>query len=162
MSNRQQRHTSERRQKRETSGRRGQGSQLSDSPMMRHLLDGLNAGTDIGHFGRLTFVMVARFFMREDELVGLLERQPDVSHDDALALVTEIAERDYSPPQRDTILRWQQRQDFPICLEADDPRGCDVYRDLQFPEQVYHHIEQFYLDQAEAERAGGEERARQP
>ncbi|HEU5439276.1 MAG TPA: hypothetical protein VFU88_08290 [Ktedonobacterales bacterium] len=165
MSNRQQqqrRHAGERGDKRKTSGQRGQDSQLSDSPMMRHLLDGLEAGTDIGHYGRLTFVMVARFFMREDELVGLLERQPDVSHEDALALVTEVAERDYSPPQRDTILRWQQRQDFPICLEVDDPRGCDVYRDLQFPEQVYNHIQQFYLDQAEAEGAEGEESVRQP
>jgi hypothetical protein len=31
---------------------------LRDSPMMAHLLDALEAGQDVGHYGRLTFVMV--------------------------------------------------------------------------------------------------------
>jgi hypothetical protein len=39
--------------------------------MMAHLLDALEAGTDIGHYGRLTFAMVARHFMSEDMLVRL-------------------------------------------------------------------------------------------
>lgn len=49
---------------------------LRDSPMMAHLLDALQAGTDIGHYGRLTFAMVARYFLPEDELVTLLAKQP--------------------------------------------------------------------------------------
>ena len=48
---------------------------LRDSPMMAHLLDALQAGTDIGHFGRLTFAMIARYFLPEDELVTLLANQ---------------------------------------------------------------------------------------
>ena len=45
---------------------------LRDSPMMAHLLDALEKGTDVGHYGRLTFAMVARHFLDEEELVGLL------------------------------------------------------------------------------------------
>lgn len=134
----------------------GQGTQLSDAPMMKHLLDALHAGTDIGHYGRLTFVMVARYFMDEDELLKLLERQPGVSKEDALALVTEVKQRDYSPPQRDTILRWQQRQAFAICPDTDDAHACDVYHYLQFPDSVYNHIQHFYVEQAEAQGEGQE------
>ena len=134
----------------------GQAAQLTDAPMMKHLFDALHAGTDIGHYGRLTFVMVARYFIDEDELLKLLERQPGVSKDDALALVTEVKQRDYSPPQRDTILRWQERQAFPICPESSDPHACDVYHYLQFPDSVYNHIEQFYVEQAEAHGEGQE------
>ena len=32
--------------------------QLRQSPMMAHLLDALDEGTDIGHYGKLTFAMV--------------------------------------------------------------------------------------------------------
>lgn len=134
----------------------GQGTQLTDAPMMKHLLDALRAGTDIGHYGRLTFVMVARYFMDEDELRELLERQPGVAKGDALALVAEVKQRDYSPPQRDTILRWQQRQPFPICPDSGDPHACDVYHYLQFPESVYSHIQEFYMEQAEAQGEGQE------
>lgn len=123
---------------------------------MKHLLDALRAGTDIGHYGRLTFVMVARYFMDEDQMLSLLERQPGVSQQDALALVTEVKQRDYSPPQRDTILRWQQRQAFPICPDVGDPHACDVYHYLQFPDSVYSHIEHFYVEQAEASGEGQE------
>ena len=37
----------------------GRSTDLRDSPMMAHLMDALEAGTDIGHYGRLTFAMVA-------------------------------------------------------------------------------------------------------
>jgi hypothetical protein len=33
---------------------------LRRSPMMEHMLDALDEGEDIGHYGRLTFAMVAR------------------------------------------------------------------------------------------------------
>src|SRR4026209_2943243 len=39
---------------------RGQSDNLRDSPMMAHLLDALEKGTDVGHYGRLVFAMVAR------------------------------------------------------------------------------------------------------
>lgn len=35
---------------------------LRKSDMMTHLLNALDAGQDIGHYGRLVFAMVARHF----------------------------------------------------------------------------------------------------
>ena len=42
---------------------------LRKSPMMTHLLDALEKGEDIGHYGRLTFAMIAHRFLDRDELV---------------------------------------------------------------------------------------------
>ena len=52
---------------------------LRSSDMMAHLLDALEKGKDIGHYGRLVFAMVARHFMDEDELVEYLQRNPGFS-----------------------------------------------------------------------------------
>src|SRR3712207_8804213 len=38
---------------------------LRRSPMMSHLLDALDRGEDIGHYGRLTFAMVAHHLDRK-------------------------------------------------------------------------------------------------
>jgi hypothetical protein len=117
---------------------------LRKSDMMAHLLDALADGQDIGHYGRLVLAMVARHFITEDELVDLLAK--NVSEEDARSLVKQVQVRDYNPPRRERILEWQQRQDFPICPTPDDPRACNVYRDLQFPDHVYEDIEEFYED----------------
>ena len=127
--------------------------QLRKSDMMAHLLDALDAGQDIGHYGRLVFAMVGRYFLSEDELVTHLTRSPDFDQDAARALVRQVQERDYNPPRRERILEWQRRQDFPICPDPDDPRACNVYRDLQFPDGVYEDIEEFYEDLADAREA---------
>jgi hypothetical protein len=39
---------------------------LRKNGMMAHLLDSLNSGQDIGHYGRLVFAMVARHFVDDD------------------------------------------------------------------------------------------------
>lgn len=122
--------------------------ELRKSDMMAHLLDALEAGKDIGHYGRLTFAMVARHFLPEDELVKLLQQDQDFSETEAKALVQQVQGKDYNPPKRDRILEWQQQQDFPICPNADDPDSCNVYRDLQFPDHVYEHISQYYEQKA--------------
>ena len=126
---------------------------LRDSPMMAHLLDALEAGTDIGHYGRLTFAMIARHFLDEDELIRLLGSQPGCDEDDARSLVLQVQGRDYNPPKRERILEWQAQQDFPICPTPDDPGSCNVYRELRFPEEIYDNIEEFYEQQAEAREA---------
>ena len=75
----------------------GQGRRLPDSPyipfmslaelrkngMMSHLLDALAQGEDIGHYGRLVFVMVARYFLPEDHLLKQLQADPDMDEDKA-------------------------------------------------------------------------------
>ena len=50
---------------------------LRNDEMMAHLLDSLEAGKDIGHYGRLTFAMVARHYMDDDELISYLMKDPD-------------------------------------------------------------------------------------
>jgi DNA primase large subunit len=111
---------------------------------MAHLLDALEEGKDIGHYGRLTFAMVAHHFLDEAELISWLQKDPDMNEAEAKALVLQVQGKDYNPPKRDRILDWQEQQDFPICPTPDDPDTCNVYRDLQFPEQVYEHISEYY------------------
>ncbi len=124
---------------------------LRDSPMMAHLLDALEAGTDIGHYGRLTFAMIARHFLDEDELVRLLASQPGQSEEEARSLVLQVQGRDYNPPRRERILAWQDQQDFPICPTPDDPAACNVYRELRFPDGVYENIGEYWEEKAEAQ-----------
>ena len=123
--------------------------ELRKSEMMAHLLDALEKGTDIGHYGRLTFAMVAHHFLEEAELIEWLQKDKDISEAEAKALVLQVEGKDYNPPKRDRILEWQQQQDFPICPNADDPDACNVYRELQLPSHVYEHISHYYEHKAE-------------
>ena len=50
---------------------------LRQSPMMAHMLDALDDGEDIGHYGRLVFAMIGRHFVSNDELVELLTKDHD-------------------------------------------------------------------------------------
>ncbi len=126
---------------------------LRSSPMMAHLLDALQAGKDVGHYGRLVFAMVARHFMNEEELTALLARQPRMSEADARAMVLQVREKDYNPPRRERILEWQKMQEFPICPDPEDPNACNVYRELRFPEDIYRNIGEFW-DQRAASKEG--------
>ena len=124
---------------------------LRESPMMAHLMDALEAGTDIGHYGRLTFAMIARHFLEQDELVRLLGNVPDHGQDDARALLRQVEAKDYNPPKRDRILQWQSQQDFPICPTPDDPTSCNVYRELRLPDHIFENINEFYEEQTQGE-----------
>jgi len=119
--------------------------------MMAHLLDALADGQDIGHYGRLVVAMVGHHFLDDETLVELLAQDADFSADDARGLVRQVRERDYNPPRRERILEWQAQQDFPICPNPDDPRACNVYSELSFPNAVYEDIQEFYEERA----AGG-------
>ena len=116
---------------------------LRRSPMMSHLLDALQRGEDIGHYGRLTFAMVAHHFVDKEELAQLLMKGGDTDERKAKALVQQVVERGYNPPRRERILEWQAQQDFPICPDPDDPNACNVYRELDMPEEVIENIEEF-------------------
>jgi hypothetical protein len=124
---------------------------LRKSDVMAHLMDSLEQGKDIGHYGRLVFTMTGRFFMDDDEMIRYLTQDKDVLETDARALLLQVQEHDYNPPKREKILAWQEQQDFPICPNPDDPNACNLYNDLQFPDGVYDHISDFYEERAEAE-----------
>jgi hypothetical protein len=122
---------------------------LRKNGMMAHLMDALDAKKDIGHYGRLVFAMVARHFLEEDELIGYLRKDPDVTEEQARALYVQVQGKDYSPPRRERILQWQREQEFPICPDPENPDSCNVYKDLKFPPEVYEHISGYYEQKAE-------------
>jgi hypothetical protein len=118
--------------------------ELRQEPMMAHLLDSLEKGKDIGHYGRLVFVMVARHFMSDEEILQQLSRNPRFDEEQARSLLKQVEARGYNPPKRERVLDWMQRQNFPICPDTDDPGQCNVYRNLEFPKEIYDRISDFY------------------
>jgi hypothetical protein len=117
--------------------------ELRKNGMMNRMIEALEKGEDIGHYGRLVFAMVARHFLDEEALVELLQKDKDFSETQARALVQQVQGRDYNPPRREKILQWQQEQAFQM-LPANDPDEGNVYRDLEFPPEVYEHIQEYY------------------
>jgi hypothetical protein len=88
--------------------------ELRKDSMMSHLLDPLEAGKDIGHYGRLVFAMVARHFLPAEEVLDWLMRDPDFPEEKARTMLAQVEQRDYNPPKRERILEWQAQQEFPI------------------------------------------------
>ena len=124
---------------------------LRRSPMMTHLLEALERGEDIGHYGRLTFAMVAHHYLDKEELAGLLMKGGGIDESGAKSLVQQVAERDYNPPKRERILEWQQQQEFPICPNPDDPDACNPYKELEMPEKVIASIQEYREQQFDAD-----------
>lgn len=124
--------------------------ELKKNAMMAHLIGALNEGRDIGHYGRLVFVMVARYFMSEDEIIELLTRDKDCDDAKARLLFEQVNARGYNPPKRERILEWMSKQEFPICPNPDDPQGCNIYKDLDLPKEVYDKIAGYYEHASQA------------
>ncbi|CAM3393229.1 Nif11 family protein [Deinococcus saxicola] len=122
---------------------------LENNHMMAHLTQALEDGKDIGHYGRLVYAIVARHFLSDDELVSQLAKDKDFAEADARGLVQQVQERDYSPPGRAKIMEYQEKQDFPIIPGTQDPDEGNVYRDLDFPQEVYDHINEYHHQKAE-------------
>ena len=119
----------------------GEGEQeLRKDSMMAHLLDSLEAGKDIGHYGRLVFAMVARHFLPHEEVLAWMMKDKDVDEEKATLMLRQVEGRDYNPPRRDKILDYQSKQDFPIIPNVDDPDSGNLYRNLKFPDEIYDHI----------------------
>jgi hypothetical protein len=116
---------------------------LRQSPMMAHMLDALDDGEDIGHYGRLVFAMIGRHFVSNDDLVELLTKDHDADKQEIRAMVQQVQDKGYSPPRREKILEFQNQQEFDICPNPDDPDACNVYNELQFPDDVYESIQEY-------------------
>jgi hypothetical protein len=142
----------ERSQMQDKSGALSNGEEeLRKDSMMSHLLDSLDGGKDIGHYGRLVFAMVARHFMSAEAVVSWLIRDEDFSEAQAKAMLTQVDGHDYNPPRRERILEWQAQQEFPILPHPEDPDCGNLYRNLKFPDAIYSHIEQYQEQKASAE-----------
>ncbi len=116
---------------------------LREDAMMCHLLDSLEEGKDIGHYGRLTFTMIARHFLPDEDVIAELTRDQDFSEEQARLMVHQVEGRDYSPPRRERIAEWHAQQDYPIIPSPEDPDCGNVYRSLKFPTKTYSHIEHY-------------------
>ena len=125
---------------------------LKKDDMMAHLIDSLEQGKDIGHYGRLVFAMIGRYFLDEDELVEYLMNDKDYDEAKARGLLEQVKAKDYNPPKKERILEWMNQQDFPICENPDDPDACNVYKHLKFPDELYRRISQYHEQKAEAEQ----------
>ncbi len=123
---------------------------LREDSMMAHLLDSLERGEDIGHYGRLTFAMIARHFLTDDEVLAELTRDNDFSEEQARQMLVQVEGRDYSPPRRERILEWQAEQEFSIIPDRHDPDCGNVYKSLRFPKQTYSHIGHYQEEKAES------------
>ena len=67
---------------------------LRKNKTMAHILDALDNGQDIGHYGRLTFAMVAQYFADEEEIVTQLQKDKDFTEEEArIALSTGKEQR---------------------------------------------------------------------
>src|ERR1035437_8096525 len=93
---------------------------LRKDEIMRHLMDALEKGKDIGHYGRLVFIMGARHFLDDDELAAWLTKDPDCDSGKARTLIHQVEQRNYNPLRRERVMEWMQRQGFPICPNPDD------------------------------------------
>ena len=121
---------------------------LREDSMMAHLLDALERGEDVGHYGRLVFAMIARHFLSDDEVIAELTKDRDVSEEEARQMLVQVEGRDYSPPRRERILEWQAEQQFSIIPNQHDPDCGNVYKTLRFPKETYSHIGHYQEEKA--------------
>ncbi|WP_119067853.1 hypothetical protein [Rubrobacter indicoceani] len=120
---------------------------LRQSKTMTNLLDGLENGEDVGHYGRLTLAMVGRYFVSDEDLAELLAKDPDCTGQEARALVGQVAEKGYNPPRRERLIEWQAEQDFKF-VDANNPDAGNLYSELQFPDEVFEDIEEYREEKA--------------
>ncbi len=113
--------------------------ELRKDPMMATLLDALEAAQDVGHYGRLTFSMVARHFLPHDEVLAWMTKDQDFTEEQARVMLHQVEGRDYSPPRRERLLEWQSEQEFQF-IDPHDPDSGNLYRNLKFPQEIYQHI----------------------
>ncbi len=84
------------------------------------------------------------------ELIKYFQKDKNFSEQEARSLYLQVQGKDYNPPRRERILQWQSQQEFSICPNPDDPDACNVYKDLQFPEEVYEHISEYHEHKADS------------
>lgn len=121
--------------------------ELKESAMMSHLMSALDRGQDIGHYGRLVFVMVGRFFLSDQELLDYMTKDKDCDEEKAREIIRQVEAKGYNPPKRERVIEWMNQQDFPICEDAANPDSCNIYKEVNFPPEVYEKISSYYRSQ---------------
>jgi hypothetical protein len=78
--------------------------ELRRNPMIAHLLDALDKGKDIGHYGRLTFATVGHHYLDRGELVEILSKGKGADEGDLRCLVHHAVTRGFHVPTWEQIL----------------------------------------------------------
>ena len=76
-----------------------------------------------------------------------MTKDEDADEREIRAMVQQVREKGYNPPNRDKILEWQQKQDFQICPNPDDPDACNVYTVLDIPQGVLEDIQEYRAEE---------------
>jgi hypothetical protein len=84
--------------------------------------------------------MGARHHLSEQELFSWLTKDKDCVEGKARNLLEQVKQRNYNPPRKERVLEWISKQGFPICPNPENLDSCNLYRNLEFPEEVYEHI----------------------
>ena len=115
---------------------------LQQSPMIHHLLDTLDWERTLATtYGRLAFAVVAHSFSERDELVEWPSKDGNLD-EMRPARWPSRPRRGPTAPRRERILGWQEQKDFSICPNPDDPDACNVYSELQLPDEAYQDIQE--------------------
>jgi hypothetical protein len=122
--------------------------ELRQNAMMARLLDAMANQEDIGHYGRLTFVMVGQHFLSEEEMIQQLTQDPDCDEAKAKSIIQQVEAHGYNPPKPGRILQWMNEQDFAIGDTSQGEDACNVYKSLKFPDEVYKKISEYYQREA--------------
>ena len=83
--------------------------------------------------------MVARHFLSEGELTALLRHNPGINDHEARSLNLPVQGKNYKPLRREHS-PMAERAELPDLPNPEDPDSCNVYKDLEFPPEVYEHI----------------------
>ncbi|MDQ2945633.1 MAG: hypothetical protein M3Y27_06780 [Acidobacteriota bacterium] len=86
-----------------------------------------------------------------EDLTRLLSEDQRVK---ARSLIQQVKQQNYNPPRRDRVLEWMQKQGFPICPNPENPDSCNLYKNLEFPQEVYEHIGDYRAQKAEVANEG--------
>jgi hypothetical protein len=87
--------------------------------------------------------MGARHHLSDRELISWLTKDKDCNEEKAGNLLEQVKQRNYNPPRKERVLKWMNKQGFPICPNPENPDSCNLYRNLEFPEEVYEHIAEY-------------------
>lgn len=120
---------------------------LKRSPFMKRLIEDISKGVDVGHYGYLTFTIVSRYFLKPKEIVDILTAARQLTKVQALALLIQVKQNNYSPPDRQKLQEWSRQQDYQLVQESDQDTA-SVYRHLSFPSELYSHIQEYYEGKA--------------
>ena len=137
---------------------------LKRNPMMRRIIQTMESGQDVGHYGRFIFTVVASYFIGEKEITDLLKRQPEIEDsEEALGFYLQVASARYVMPTSARIRAWdksEEQKNFPLIIQGDRNSG-NLYREIPLPQQALVSVRSYWREAAVAYRSQEKKTPRQ-